>query len=88
MDTLHLLAAESQSIFWDVADCTGLSREAIAERILKYGTWAEVKSLIRILGDDFFAVVSPLVEKPRSIFTPRERTFIRHLIRHAHGDTE
>jgi hypothetical protein len=80
MTELQIIASEARPIFWDVADPEALSREAITERILKYGTWIELQRLINALDVEFPEIVPPLIDAPRSIFTPKEKNFIRHLV--------
>ncbi len=87
MTDIQTIANDSRVIFWDMANLDSLSSEAVTERILKYGTWMEVRKLIEVLDADFPKIAAPLVEKPRSIFTSREQNFIRHLITYASRHT-
>lgn len=80
--TLQSYIQDKKYLFWYVSDTTSLSDESIIEAIIKYGTWQDIKNLIKIQESTIKKQYLSIIRKPRCNLNQREMCFMNKLLEH------
>lgn len=80
--TLQSYIQDKKYLFWYVSDTTSLSDESIIEAIIKYGTWQDIKNLIKIQESTIKKQYLSIIQKPRCNLNQREIHFMNKVLEH------
>ncbi|MDD2487622.1 MAG: hypothetical protein PHS92_04615 [Candidatus Gracilibacteria bacterium] len=80
--TLQTYIKDKKYIFWYIRDISELSDEAIVEGIIKYGTWEDMKMLIKDKREILDKNYKNIISKSRCNLNKREINFINNILSH------